>query len=557
MQQKKRMPVGVDDFKKVREQYYFVDKTKFIQELIDGHSDVTLITRPRRFGKTLTMSMLYYFFANENAEENRKLFDGTEIAEAGEKYMAEQGTRPVVFLTLKDVKMDTWDGCQKKMGLALASLYDRFGALATSEKLSGYQKQIFAEVLNRKASAEVLEDTLQHLSGCLEAHYGQKTILLIDEYDAPIQSAWEHGYYEKAIGFFRNFLGAALKTNPSLEFAVLTGVLRISKESIFSALNNLAVSSVIDGSYADVFGFTTAEVTKMAKDLGAFGKVDEIHEWYDGYNFSGYEIYNPWSVVNYFQSGCKAKPYWVNTSGNGILADMLAHMDEEQERNLYELLQMRTIGIQVEESLIYDDIFQNKAALYTLLLTTGYLKTVPGVFDEEDNDYCMVGIPNREVRSVFAKEIVNRLQRSNQRLQVVAFHENLLAGKSEPFAKALALYLETIASFHDTANRENFYHGFMLGMLALLVPRYRVESNRESGYGRFDLAIFPKNKGQAGVLMEFKVAKTEAELPKEAEVALQQIEDMDYLAEFREQGVANVWKYGIAFYGKKLKLVCG
>ena len=268
MEQHKRMPVGVDDFKELREEYYFVDKTKFIRELIDGHSDVTLITRPRRFGKTLTMSMLYYFFANENAEENRKLFDGCAIAEAGEKYIAEQGTRPVVFLTLKDVKMDTWEGCQKKMGLALASLYDRFGVLATSEKLSGYQKQIFAEVLNRKTNTAVLEDTLQHLSGCLEAHYGQKPVLLIDEYDAPIQSAWEHGYYDKAIGFFRNFFGAALKTNASLEFAVLTGVLRISKESIFSALNNLDVSSVVSGSYAEMLGFTSAEVTRIANDLG-------------------------------------------------------------------------------------------------------------------------------------------------------------------------------------------------------------------------------------------------------------------------------------------------
>ena len=277
-----------------------------------------------------------------------------------------------------------------------------------------------------EAPADYMQFAVSSLTDYLRRYYGRNVLLLIDEYDAPIQSAWEHGYYDKAIVFFRNFLSSALKTNPALDFAVLTGVLRISKESIFSALNNLAVSSVLGGAHADAFGFTADEVAKMAADLGVPEKTAEIRDWYDGYNFSGHEIYNPWSVINYFQNGCKAKPYWVNTSGNAILTDMLAYMDEEQENSLYELLQMRAIGIQVEETLIYDDIFQNKAALYTLLLTTGYLKAGPGVFGDEDDEYRTVSIPNREVRSAFAKEIVNRLQRANRKLQVVAFHENLL-----------------------------------------------------------------------------------------------------------------------------------
>lgn len=556
MKQNKLMPVGVDDFKKLREKYYFVDKTKFIQELIDGHSDVTFITRPRRFGKTLTMSMLYYFFVNENAAENRKLFDDCAIAEAGETYMAEQGTRPVVFFSLKDAKMDSWELCLDKVRQIVEPLYDQFSRLLDSDKLSKYQKRLYSEILDGHAMQSTLENSLLLLSQCLEAHYGKKPVLLIDEYDAPIQSAWENGYYDKAIGFFRNFLSAALKTNPALDFAVLTGVLRISKESIFSALNNLAVSSVIDGAYADVFGFTPAEVSKMAKDLGASDKVDEIHEWYDGYNFSGHEIYNPWSVISYFQNGCKAKPYWVNTSGNGILADMLEQTDEVQEKNLYKLLQMEPVSTRIKETVIYSGIHEDSAALYTLLLTTGYLKIVPGIFGD-DMEYCTVTIPNREVRTVYASEILEKLQHSGKSIDSTSFLENLLAGKGEEFSKELSRYLETMASYYDTSNHEGFYHGFMLGILAMLVSRYHVRSNRESGYGRFDLAIFPKNKGRAGVLMEFKVAKTEAELQKEAEAALQQIAEMDYLAEFREQGVENVWKYGIAFCGKKLKLIRG
>ena len=556
MEQHKRMPVGVDDFKELRKRYYFVDKTKFIRELIDGHSKVTLITRPRRFGKTLTMSMLYYFFTNENAEENRKLFDGTEIAEAGEKYIAEQGTRPVVFLTLKDVKMDTWEGCQKKMGLALASLYDRFGVLATSEKLSGYQKQIFAEVLNRKTNTAVLEDTLQHLSGCLEAHYGQKPVLLIDEYDAPIQSAWEHGYYDKAIGFFRNFFGAALKTNASLEFAVLTGVLRISKESIFSALNNLDVSSVVSGSYAEMLGFTSAEVARIANDLGVPEKADELRAWYDGYNFAGHDIYNPWSVVRYFQNACKAEPYWVNTSGNSILKTMLLRVDEERQTDLLNLWQGKTVLSMLDEGIIYDEIYENKDALYTMLLTTGYLKCV-GQKIEYGMEWNELALPNKEIQSLFHREIIRNLSGYTGESNVFQMLDAMVRGNKDRFADSLRHILLKNVSIHDVAYPETFYHGMMLGFSTLLDGRYEIESNKESGYGRFDLAFIPKDKDKAGVILEFKKAQNEAVLESRAEEALKQIEEKEYMAALGKRGIQQVWKYGIAFCGKKLEMVRG
>lgn len=470
--------------------------------------------------------------------------------------MAEQGTRPVVFVSLKDIKAETWELCLEKTRQRMAALYDIFGEMTGSERLSRHQKELYAEILSRKADSSALEDALQLLTQCLEAHYGRKPLLLIDEYDAPIQAAWEYGYYEKAIGFFRNFLSAALKTNPSLDFAVLTGVLRIAKESIFSALNNLEVSSVVSGAYADIMGFTPEEVERMAEDLGFPQKLAEIREWYDGYNFSGQEVYNPWSVINYFQHDCKARAYWVNTSGNDILAKLLENADDGQERDLYALLRMETVSTQIKDSVIYDDIFQDKDALYTMLLATGYLKAVPGVFGE-GGDYCTVTIPNQEVRTVYASEVLNKLSRLGRRPNPARFLEKLLLGRAEEFSEELSRYLETIASYHDTVDNESFYHGFMLGMLALLVPRYHVRSNRESGYGRFDLAVFPKRPGQTGVLMEFKVAGDESGLPKAAEDALRQIGEKDYEAEFRAQGIGNVWKYGIAFCGKKLEVARG
>lgn len=554
MNQNKRMPVGIDDFKELREQYYFVDKTKFIQELIDGHSKVTLITRPRRFGKTLAMSMLYYFFTNENAERNKSLFADTAISKAGEQYMAEQGTRPVVFFSLKDVKAASFSSMMELMADALREIYRPFVFLLDSDSLIEEEKATFRQILGKKASHADMQSAVKVLSQHLHRHYHRQTLLLIDEYDAPIQAAWQYGYYEEAISFFRNFLSAALKTNPSLDFAILTGVMRISKESIFSALNNLKVSSVVSGTYADTMGFTPQEIERMASDLGHVDKLDEIREWYDGYNFSGQEVYNPWSVIRYFDEGCLPAPYWVNTSGNTILTEMLSESYDDQAEELSSLLHMGTLDTPIRDAATYDDIHRDRAALYTMLLTTGYLKKVPSVLDQTTG-YCSVAIPNQEVRTVYASEILSKLNPRSP-LVGVRFLKNLLTGQAEAFAKDLSACLENIASYYDTMNRESFYHGFLMGMLALVTPgQYVVKSNRESGFGRFDLAIFPKRPDQTGVIMEIKIAQSESDLQKEANAALRQIDDMDYLAEFRAQGVENVWKYGIAFSGKKLYLL--
>ena len=563
MKKKPVMPVGVDDFKEVITQYYFVDKTRFIKELINGHSKVTLITRPRRFGKTLMMSMLYYFFTNENAAENRGLFAGSEVERAGEEYMAEQGTRPVVFLSLKDANINAMDydslvGIFKEI---LRELYGQFRYLLQSEALADDEKKYFSAILQKTVPAYEMQLALKNLSAYLQHYHGRKVLLLIDEYDAPIQAAWENGYYKEAIAFMRGFLGSALKTNTALDFAVLTGVLRIAKESIFSALNNLEVASVLNRSFADIFGFTQTEIEKIAADFNCPEKISEIKIWYDGYNFSGQEIYNPWSVINYFKYDYKPAAYWINTSGNSIITHLVEQADDKQMKNLHTLMCGKPIYTSIKEGFIYDEIYSDHDALYTMLLTTGYLKKIPDstVDDMEGiNDYCALVIPNREIRRVYAREIISRCNRlGGERIDTMAMLRHLLSGAAEEFAEELNSYTQVLVSYYDAANKESFYHGFMLGMMALLVPQYTVRSNRESGYGRFDLAIFPKRPTLAGVIMELKVAKDENELEQVAETALEQIETKDYPAEFRSQGIETVWKYGIAFCGKKLAIKRG
>ena len=554
---KRNMPIGVDDFKKLREKYYFVDKTGFLKDFIDRHSEVTLITRPRRFGKTMAMSMLYYFFALEKAEENRELFRGCNIAEAGEAYLSEQGKYPVIFVSLKDIKARSWGMSLELLRNALAKLYGQFSYLEDSEKLLPPEKKFFHQVLWGEATEAACMDALSRLLAMLEKHHGRKAILLIDEYDVPIQSAWEHGYYEDAITFMRNFLSAALKSNSSLEFAVLTGVLRVAKESIFSSLNNLEVSSVVHGRYADAMGFTGQEVEKMARDLGREDKLEELRSWYDGYSFSGVEIYNPWSVINYFQQNCEPRAYWVNTSGNSIIGNLMEQADQEDAEKLLGLLHGESFSLGIDEGVIYTDIYRNKFALYTMLLTTGYLKAVHTELEDGDEYVCEVKIPNREIRTVYRKEILNRFSGSLEVMGLQEMLRQLTRGEAEKFAKGLERYLVEIASFHDTANGEAFYHGFLLGLTAWLLPRYEIQSNRESGYGRFDLAAFPRKPGQRGILIECKIAPSEAELPARAQEALGQIVEKDYMAEFRARGVQEVWQYGVAFCGKKVSMARG
>ncbi len=553
MKKSTTMPIGIDDFKKVREEYYYVDKTNFIKTLIDGHSQVTLITRPRRFGKTLSLSMLNYFFSIEGAKDNRKLFADSEIARAGEKYMSFQGTKPVIFLTLKDIKQTDFASMLENFGTLMGNVYHTFRFLLEGSVLYPEEKEYFQSILCRRASNVDLQFSLKNLTSYLRRYYQKPVLVLLDEYDAPIQAAWDYKYYDDAIVFMRNYLSLVLKSNTDLDFAVVTGVLRIAKESIFSSLNNLKVSSVVGGGLPDVVGFTNVEIKKITTDLGCPEKFGEIKTWYDGYNFDGCEIYNPWSVISYFDNNCQPATYWGNTSSNNILHKLLKHATSSQAKDLTELLHGKKIKARLDESVIYEEIHKNRSALNSMLLTTGYLTMVdyPNPYDGDFRG--TMRIPNQEIQFLFKREVMNYLEgiSTDDSELLENLLDDLLSGNVNDFAHGLEKYLKLMVSYYDTANRESFYHGLLLGLLAALIPRYEVVSNRESGYGRFDLAVFPNRGQRIGVLMEFKVAETEAQLPEKANEALSQVDANEYLAEFRNRSVPTVWQYGISFHGKR------
>lgn len=548
------MPIGTEFFAKLRENhYYFVDKTTFLSEFFRGHADVTLITRPRRFGKTLLLSMTQQFLDIEGAEEHRQLFEGLQVMD-DPIAMAEQGTRPVVFVTLRDWEAGTWADMQTTVAWHFGMLYGHFSFLQ-EDPMEPTERRTFETILQGDAPMSALGQAFSLLSHLLAAHYGRKVVLLIDEYDAPLQCAWSHGYYEEAIGWYRTLFSSALKSNPALDFSILTGVLRIAKESIFSGLNNLEVSTVFRGGFADVCGYTKEEVQKIAQDLGMENKIPELTQWYDGYNFQGTEIYNPWSVNNYFKQHGEAEAYWVNTSGNDIIHTLLAQADEERWEELRALLTGGTVQAVLQEGVIYNTIGENSSDLYTLL-QTGYLKAI-GSMKIDDTRIYELAIPNREIRSLFQSEIMRGVDRS---YGMVSFYKMGLAlqqGNAETFQRILQGILRRAVSAHDAAKPESFYHGLMLGCALFYEKDYRVRSNRESGYGRFDLAMLPKHVSLPGVIMEFKAVKAEEELEQAAQEACQQIETKAYVTELESAGCPHIWYYGIAFCKKHVLIRMG
>lgn len=550
------MPVGVDNFREmVSRDYYFVDKTNFIKELLDNKNKVTLITRPRRFGKTLAMRMLQEFFDINAA--GRDTFKGLNISRAGEKYIQHRGKYPVIFFSLKDIATGNYQDALRDLCGKISDLYAEYGFLAESPALNEREKEYFLSVYNIADHEQYGRDkwgkSLKMLTVYLWKHYGVKTILLLDEYDAPIQHAWEDGYYEDMIRFMRQFYSEVLKGNDALEFSVLTGVLRVAKESIFSGLNNLKVCSVLSEDYSDIFGFTGQEVARMAADLQMEDKLPEIRAWYDGYSFGGSEIYNPWSVIMYFDAKCKPAPYWVNTSGNGIIKYMLDRLDGRGREDLQSLMDGNTISKQVQEGIIYEEIGSNADDLYTMLLTTGYLKCTSSQ-DSLLGTYMDLQIPNLEILRLFTREIAQNFTGYRGVSDITNMMDEMLKGNAVLFEEDLNRILRNSVSYHDAANGESFYHGMMLGFCVLLKDTHIVQSNRESGYGRFDLALIPTDRRYYGVIMEFKRAADEGQLEEKALEALAQIEELSYIAEFQQRQIEKVWKYGIAFCGKKVCL---
>lgn len=553
----RRLPLGIDNFRElIEDEYYFVDKTYFIKDLLDTRAKVTLLTRPRRFGKTLTLSMLKEFFDVNSADS--RLFDELSISRSGKKYMGRQGKYPVIFISLKDVTRGDYQAALRSVCDKISDLYFEYSFLSDSVALAEREKMYFKSICDidkeEMYGLEKWGKSLKCLTMYLYKHYGIKPIVLIDEYDAPIQAAWEDGYYDAMMMFMRQFYSEVLKTNEALEFAVLTGVLRVAKESIFSGLNNLRVCTVLSEAYSDVFGFTHEEVAKLADALGRHDKLAEIQEWYDGYNFGGQEIYNPWSVIQYFQENCRPAAYWVNTSANGIIRKMMQRVGRKVEGELNQLMQGNVVSKNVHESIIYEAIGSNADDFYTLLLTTGYLKAVsiePDSFGEK----VALKIPNREIYNLFRVEIVRYMTGYRGVSDVMDMLNSMLAGNQDDFEMNLEVILRNYVSYHDAADGESFYHGMMLGFCVLLKDTHIVESNREGGYGRFDLALIPRNDQQYGVILEFKKAGTELQLEEKAWEALEQIEKLAYNSEFEKRQITKIWKYGIAFCGKKVCLI--
>lgn len=557
-----KMPIGIENFSELIEDgYYFVDKTRFIMQLIDYHSKAALLTRPRRFGKTLTLRMLEYFFSIKHSDK-KYLFSGTDIEQAGDKYICEQGKYPVVFISLKEIRGNSFAASIASLAVYMKKLYTEFDYILKSDKLHKNDIEEFNKIYTMQEK-NVLYGPVERSCGLLirllHQYHGVKPILLLDEYDAPIQKAWDSGYYDEMIEFMRGFMGNALKGNDSLNFSVITGVLRVAKESIFSDLNNIDVCSVLSNRYADVIGFTDNEIKKMTEYLGISDKFEEIKRWYNGYNFGGNEIYNPWSVLKYVVEGYKPAPYWVNTSANAILKELFTTIDETRLAQLNDLLNRKYIYTSIDEGVIYDDIGKNSSSLYTMLLTTGYL-TVDENDDDtlQDHDEYRLCIPNEELIKCFSKEILSRLGEGVTEASMLKINRDMVEGKLESFQSGLQEYITNIASCYDTSKQpEVFYHGLMLGFVATLRSRYIIESNRESGKGRFDIALYPRNKEMAGVILEFKKSDKKGQLKDKAIEARQQIEENEYIAVFAERGIKKVWKYGIAFWRKSVFMAGG
>lgn len=543
------LPVGVSDYRLASTEYYYIDKTMMLKDFIDERPMVTLFTRPRRFGKTLNMDMLRTFFEKTN-EDTSKYFKDKKIWEQGEYYRSFQGKYPVIFITLKDVKHNSWDNTFANIGSIISSEYCRHSDLSKSPKLDKKQKDFYDKMVSEKFSAVDLERSLLYLSEMLKKHYGEGAVIIIDEYDTPIQSGHTSGFYDDVIAFMRNLLSGCFKDNKSLAFGFLTGILRVAKESIFSGLNNLTINSVLDNKYSEYFGFTANEVKEMAAYYSAPDKFDEVCEWYDGYRFGKTDIFNPWSVINYFSNDCEPRAFWLSTGSNDIIGEIIKEADNEIYERLSSLVNGGSFTTYIDTSVIYPQIKNNPSSIYSFLLMAGYLKVVKSSVSISGDFMCEVALPNKEISLVYRKEILQKLENIIPQATAIAVEEAIFSGNGEKLRDIISNFLIQSVSAFDAAG-ENFYHGFMLGVCALFGNSY-VTSNRESGDGRYDIALSPKVSNLPGIIIELKAEKNcnENKLQELAKTALKQINDKKYDTELKLKGVKTIYKYGVAFSGK-------
>ena len=542
----KSLPIGVSDFKLATTGYYYVDKTLMIRDFLDKKPMVSLFTRPRHFGKTLNMDMLRVFFEKTN-EDTSVYFKDKQIWQCGNYYTKHQGQYPVIFLTFKDIKSMTWEETFQKIRRLISLEFIRHNELETSSVLNSYEKEQY-HLLARDTGDEIdCQMGLQLLSLLLHKHYGRECIIIIDEYDTPIQQGHTCNFYPEIVNFMRNFFSGGLKDNPHLAFGFLTGILRVAKESIFSGMNNLKTYSILDDGYSSYFGFTEKEVKDMLRYYGKDDKYNELSEWYDGYRFGNTEIFNPWSVINYISDNCFPKAFWQSTGSNEIIGEIIQTATPEITKDLYKLLCGEKIATYIDTGVIYPEVQNNPYSIYSFLLVAGYLK-IANIYPQSDGNFmCDVAIPNKEITFVYEKEVLNR---TNQNSLAISISQAIFSKDTQKLQALLEDFMVKSISSIDGAN-EGFYHGMMLGLCAILGNRYKIRSNRESGLGRFDIQLMPLTKGMPGFIFEFKHTKDEhTDLSALADSALQQIEAKKYDTELRDNGVNSIIRIGIAFRGK-------
>lgn len=550
------LPIGISDYRLASSEYYYIDKTMMIKDFIDERPMVSLFTRPRRFGKTLNMDMLRTFFEKTD-EDTSVYFKDKKIWACGKKYRDYQGKYPVIFITFKDIKFDTWEETFDAIKRVFSKEAYRHIELKTSDKCNEYEKKNFENLLSGEANEVELSSALLTLSSMLHEHHGIAPIIIIDEYDIPIQQGYMKKFYDKVILFMRNLFSGGLKDNRHLSYGFMTGILRVAKESIFSGLNNIAIHSVLDNKYSTYFGFTSEEVREMVEYYGVSEKYHEICEWYDGYRFGKTEIFNPWSVINYFNNECEARAFWQSTGSNDIIGEIIAQADKEIYEKLTSLVRGETLTTYIDTGVIYPQIKNNPSTIYSFLLVAGYLKVLKTTPAFNGDFMCEVALPNREILLVYHKEILQQLDNIIPQPTAISIQEAIFSGDNEKLKDLIQTLLIGSVSAFDVAG-ENFYHGFMLGLCALLGGSF-VSSNRESGDGRYDILLKPTKKNLPGILIELKTEKncTTEQLKKLSEKALKQIIDKKYDTELVAAGVQNIYKYGVAFSGKMVEITVG
>ena len=553
----KQLPIGIDDFKKIIEnEYEFVDKSLFIKDIVNDSSEVILITRPRRFGKTINMSMLYYYFSNTSEVGNTRLFDDLLISQHNDIHQKHYHQYPVIFITFKDVKSDNYEDALGMIKYLISNLYSKFRTPELLNKLSPAKAEYFARLADNKSSdITELKTSLVELTAFLELFYNKQVIVLIDEYDTPVHAAYNHNYFPAMINFLSAFFSGALKGNNSLEKAVITGITKVAQASIFSGLNNFTNYSILDQRYGEYFGFTPSEVDNLLKNANHASSSREIKTWYNGYNIGGHTLYNPWSILNCLKYNFNLKPYWLNTADNSIIKKLIRSSKGVVKDKIIELMQGNTAPLSIAENLVFQDLDKNEEAIWALLLYSGYL-TMRSQARSGRRLIAELAIPNEEVLYLYDEIVEHWFGNTLSLAEYDLFIASLASGDLKTFEAILTSYISTSSSYFDfnTNTKEQVFHSLILGLVLGLRHDYIIKSNQEAGSGRFDVALIPKNKANLGIMIELKTTEQESDLDDAAKTALTQIENKKYTHVFIEHEVKNIMCLGLAFCGKRLKL---